>query len=1367
MVIRHLLILGLLLAFLPTAAASGYPNVTLVSPANGNATTLDNITFICNASDDENVNRISFYHDMNGTFGLYDTKRIMELDKDSNTTLLCRFDDSYICEGGEEGTNTSTELVASKFFKGVMINDSDTLIYQTSNNILYNQGTIEFWLKIGLDSSYNIARLFSAGSELQIYADDGDLCFKFHDGSINEITAYSDISTWSEGEWHHLAGIWDVYNLVGSGKIIDLFLDGSNDSVLYSGDFYSYGTFGDYMYVGSDEYGNDQANSTFDEFRISDIPRTPAEINASYMKGAGNHSKESVNWTITNIPDGTYTWNCLVWDNESLKSWNSENYTFSIDTTPPTFNEVNLSPSSADDIDPGVTINVTANITDFGNVSAAIFQYKYDVEWMNVTMDSISDDSWNASFTTISSERVYYYKIWSNDTFGHSNTSQTFSVNVSWDYSWNRNPSLIDAYGLVNSISDVGIITVNNTGDDTLIITLTDDWRPLLNVYYNTTEQFAIAGKSVIDINVTAEYASLDSAKNMTITMSAEPSAPEKTASPTSLNTIATMNSYSGGPYPHVNIAMCPVSVTQSTTGVNLSATVKNIGNETAEDVWFNWTLPYGWANTSGNVNVYIGNVTSKSTNTSDLVVKVSSSAPSGISAVCVNASGKGNLSSSDCEFVQVSCSNSDGVCGAGCTYLTDGNCEAPSNGGGETTYIGIGAVIIEEPKLEISLPERIDLIKGESGNLSIEVTNPVERTNLTGITVQITGYPATLVEMMPSAISNISFNQTRIFRLTIGVPPYIEEKDYFVSVTVLATGTYSGGTKYLEKSGKMIFAVHGVVESATIEAIENAERSLERMREYNFTYIRLLDMLDDAKRAYAGLNFDLARELAQRVVELEETAFRIFSLIGQFEKDTEEAEQYGMDIEEAKRMRELAISAFQRGDYERAEDRITAAVTAFKLETKMLLPLKKMIMEYWPHMLSSIILLSILGFFAKRRLQIRTVEKKLKKLRDAKQSVIELVKSGEDEYFNKGKISKLDYTINRENYEKRLAELGAEELKLITKAALARGRGREDSLLREKAIIEKRLKDAQLEYFVLGKKCKGDFKRTIKELQSELAEIEKNLSKIRKPTRIKGTVVLFSLLGIVLVLSNLSISQALENATAESAGVYIEQAEVVVGDMKNAGLGTERANHTLENARILLSRGDYELALTTARYVPVIMQKGLIVDTMIDDTELKIHELSSRDFDVSKAEGLFLEGVKEFELENYEGAETLLGQAMDMLDKMESEYALSKAATWNPFPAFVQAINENWILISVSVFLLTSVSSLLFLKIVKIKKVRKIESLEMELKSLRNSIIKTQEEYFHRKCLSKKDYEIRMEEYKSGLGRVMEALATERGGKG
>jgi hypothetical protein len=209
----------------------------------------------------------------------------------------------------------------------------------------------------------------------------------FYDDSSNQISSQASI-TFYQGEWHHLAFTWDIYNTLGNGQNTDIFVDGSNSSTSSGGTFDSPGSgFISNLHIGSDRNGDYQESSVFDELRISDRVLTENEIVDSYNKGMADHRNESVNWTIYNVTDGSYTWACLAYDNESQMDWSS-NYTLYIDASSnPSLNSVIFDPADADGIDPGVNISVFANLTDISNVSHVILQWKETGNWNNDSMD--------------------------------------------------------------------------------------------------------------------------------------------------------------------------------------------------------------------------------------------------------------------------------------------------------------------------------------------------------------------------------------------------------------------------------------------------------------------------------------------------------------------------------------------------------------------------------------------------------------------------------------------------------------------------------------------------------------------------------------------------------------------------------------------------------------------------------------------------------------------------------------------------------------------------------------------------------------------------------------------------------------------
>ncbi len=1098
MVMRYLLVLAVVLLFLPSIASSDAPNVTLVSPNNENISVSNNVTFICNVTDSENVYNISLFSDINGTFDLYDTKNIMELEKDPNTMLLCRFENTYICEDGEAGTNISTDFVSSKFMKGVMVNDSDTLVYPTSGNIMYNKGTVEFWFKLGFEPNVTDAWLFSTGSsdqnEIQIHVNDNNLSFKYYDGgSITK--ANKNVSAWNENEWHHVAAIWDVYNYVGSGEILDIFLDGSNESVIYETDYYGYNNFGSSMYLGSYADGTKQANSTFDELRISDRARIPDEINASYIKGAGNHTSESANWTFTNVADGIYTWNCLAYDNGYSSSWNDTNFTLYVDTSPPALNTLTFSPNSTNELDPEVTVNFTVNVTDLVNISFVILQWKETGEWINDTMDYNNSTGLyeNASITFDQTGGIYYYRIWSNDTLGHLNYSITKNVTAEWDYTWTRNPSDFGTvYGLVGcSNCYVGMLIINNSGDDTLSFTMTDDWP--LSIYYNVSNPFSLGPKNMSYINVTSEFSNEESEYDITINITA--SHGSETPSPVSQTVTTTLNSYSGGPYFDSDdvVFSYPTSVYQG-MGYNLSVKLKNIGNESATGVWINWTLPTGWTNTSGNLTKYINdlNGTAEGGNIAwnNITVYITpSSATSGVQNVYVNANSSENLTADSSVAIYVLCNDGDGVCGAGCSYVTDDDCSQPS---GTTGSISVYPVSEKNYDIELVIPSRLDVSRGEIKKTEIGIRNPLKNTELNNVYLSFSGYPQTLITVTPAYLTGIGYSETKYFQAEIKAPVYTVYEEYDLNITAKGEFTDAGETVNAEKKAKILLVTHKSVGNETLGYFEKAEEALEKMNNSGFETSQISKILGEIEKAADEGNYDRVKELSEEAVGIKDLALELNGQIQEMENGIEGVKGYNFNLPETEKMLSLAKSAFQRGDYGRAEERMNNALLMYNIEI-VNASFWILIYNYWWLILPVLIVSGIVLAKIRRRMIINSIKKGLDSLVEDEKIIMKLIIKLQEEHFLERRMGTGEYQNMMENYERYIAGMGEKRVEMVSKlVGMLRSSNAMKKLKEEERRVESKIKELQKDYFDLGKIGKRYYDNLIGSFKNEMIEIRK-----------------------------------------------------------------------------------------------------------------------------------------------------------------------------------------------------------------------------------------------------------------------------------
>ena len=362
-----LLIPILLVIFLPFALAAP-PSVTIDSPVNLNISHKNNLTFFCNATADGSVYNISLYSNFNGNFSINSTKNIMELESDQNTTLLCHFNGNHVCNAGETGINSSILFESSRFISGVLMNNSATLRYPAAGKLGFTQGTIEFWVNIGFNTTSQNAWFFDMQTldinEITIFAFSGILYFELYDTFGSVARSQVDITPWQQGEWHHIAAVWNTPESQQS----HIYVDGSDANVTDPNNEFDQATsVGQYIYLGSSAAGTNQAKSLLDEFRISNVVRSETEINASYFKGALNHSNEQANFSLI-VQDGAYSWNCLAYDNQSQSAFASSNFTVYVDNhSAPLVNSLTFLPNNADDVDPGVALYFTSKQTKSSN----------------------------------------------------------------------------------------------------------------------------------------------------------------------------------------------------------------------------------------------------------------------------------------------------------------------------------------------------------------------------------------------------------------------------------------------------------------------------------------------------------------------------------------------------------------------------------------------------------------------------------------------------------------------------------------------------------------------------------------------------------------------------------------------------------------------------------------------------------------------------------------------------------------------------------------------------------------------------------------------------------------------------------------
>ena len=134
---------------------------------------------------------------------------------------------------------------------------------------------------------------------------------------------------------------------------------------------------------------------------------------------------------MTAIPDGTYLWNCLAYDNLSNSAFASNNYTITIEATAPDVN-ITINDSYLEYGLDSVLIDFNASDINFDSVVANV-TYPNTTLLHQFTNQSFTNQSFNFTFgpAELNATGTYTVTLFANDTYGNVNIlTDTFEVAV-------------------------------------------------------------------------------------------------------------------------------------------------------------------------------------------------------------------------------------------------------------------------------------------------------------------------------------------------------------------------------------------------------------------------------------------------------------------------------------------------------------------------------------------------------------------------------------------------------------------------------------------------------------------------------------------------------------------------------------------------------------------------------------------------------------------------------------------------------------------------------------------------------------------------------------------------------------------------
>jgi hypothetical protein len=770
------------------------------------------------------------------------------------------------------------------------------------------------------------------------------------------------------------------------------------------------------------------------------------------------------------------------------------------DDTNPVINNYTYLPNSTDDLDPGVAVNVNATITEDYNISKVYLMYMNSSAsaWTYLQMDNNSDLTvgssstvlYNATFTPQS--ETWVFRINATDFSGNENISSNTTLVVENDTSENITTTIEDVvsitYAQRATNNSMGTLKINNTADATgwFNVSLTSPNTSIpdrLSVNYTSvqTGNYSLTPAARVNLTIDINTTNLTVGVydyNVTIISDSGTTVYEK-----QLNIQTAV-----GPYLVTSINTYSSSVTQGDEGVSLVASVTNLGTSDATGVYLNWTLPSGITLASGSLTRNLGTLGVSVSGTNTITADVSSSATSGDVSIFANATSTNADAVGDAKTVTIGT----------VAVVAPITPVSPAGGGSGSSGISVGG------REAAVYDKEIEVIRGESIEFEIEVYNKFQNSFLKDLKIVLTGFPAQYISIVPSEISRIGYGKTGVFVVNLDSPIYQNYEEYDLRAVVTGTLVKSSGSGVSYRETQNIkLIVQAATEEESRFSLAEAEKALQDMGDAGFNVGEAEALLQEAVIKIDSRRNKQAKDLAEELIILSERAFEADKLIRNLLKVLEDPREKGLltsgisgfavrgffEGHPSIEMTELAMVAFDRGDYDLAKKRADSARSLLLFSIRGNIGL--FLYLYWYFVLVALLVLTTGGFVGYRKYQRTSVTKRIEKANKQEDSIRQLIVGGQKRYFAGG-ISAGEYHRIMNQHQRKLVGLKKIRMKLRNQRIKMLGsREIRKELDIERLQVESEIKKIQEAYYREGKISESTYKLEFKVLNERLAEIE------------------------------------------------------------------------------------------------------------------------------------------------------------------------------------------------------------------------------------------------------------------------------------
>jgi len=777
--------------------------------------------------------------------------------------------------------------------------------------------------------------------------------------------------------------------------------------------------------------------------------------------------------TIEGIPPGAYT--IIIYANStSNETLAAPQVDFSIDYTAPSLNDFTYSPNTAEGLDPNVTINLTANVTDDLALQEVFIQYKGEEEsdFQNATTTQ-DGDLYTANMTP-DAEGTWAVRVMAWDTSNNTLISDELYFDIAWDYEWNALPESFDTTSaFLNTNVSVGNITINNTADFMFSFNISKA-ETILPIYFNNTPDSIIINVSpgtASQVEVSATGQSIESEQPISILIDAL----DDGAQPDFVSNDFTFISYVAGPYLKIEITEYDSTVTQGQERVGLTARIINLGNETANNVYAYWDLPSDWS-AKTNLSAEYDSLGVGEEVEFTRFVNIEGSAATGTQNISVYVNCSEEKNDSDQRSVNVNSSGEEE--------------ETPivHRGGGG----GGGSVVPEKTtKLNIIIPKEVEVERGTNITIAGVLENNGE-TDLKKISLALENFPIVHYKINPAAIDELKASDKKSFSLFLDVPPYLGSGKQKAALAVKALVNDA----WKEFSQGITLIVISEDKADATGCFGNADSKLAELEKQGIGTAGLSRKLEEAKKKYDNKDYPEASSLCNEIMQEAELALKLNEQMAAINSDYSGLRK---EVPEISELIKLAREAFEREDYTLAGLRAEQAqllVGMKEKEVQQTLSYRaNFIREHLSQIIPALAIMMIISIFIHSSTSLSAVKKKMKALETRKENIKMNIKEVQEKYFIQKILSRRVYDREMAHYRSMLAEIEKRKSELeVKKLKVISGHTVQD-LEKVKAETEESKKALQRRYFVEKSIDKKTFKKLSLSLDRTLQEFDRRIA--------------------------------------------------------------------------------------------------------------------------------------------------------------------------------------------------------------------------------------------------------------------------------